>query len=90
MGGLRGVDGHGRGGRAVGGDPSVSTSDLNEVHENVRNTHELLRAHWQFRNEVGALMLRLVERDDPAGFVLLELIRDLDARTGELYVEENR
>jgi hypothetical protein len=47
-----------------------------------------VRAFHQFRNEVGALMLRLVEINDPVGLVLLEFVRDLEARMAEFDVSE--
>lgn len=63
--------------------------DVGAFTENVLCLQEALRAHMQFELEVGALMLKLAEECDPSALVLLELIRDLQARTGELYVEEN-
>jgi hypothetical protein len=57
--------------------------------ENVLRLHETLRAYVQFEREVGALMLKLAEECDPTALTLLELIRDLQARTGELYIEED-
>jgi hypothetical protein len=57
--------------------------------ENVLRLHETLRAYFQFEREVGALMLKLAEECDPTALTLLELIRDLQARTGELYIEED-
>ena len=71
------------------GAKGLGVTDLAVAAENVRNTRALLAAHHQFRREVGALMLRLLEERDPAGQVLLELIRDLDARTAELYVNDD-
>lgn len=66
----------------------MNSADLQEARENIRTASRTLRAYMDFRAGVGALMLRLVARDDPAGFVLLELVRDLDARTQEHVMSE--
>jgi hypothetical protein len=47
----------------------------------------LLDAYERFYRDVGGLMLGLLERGEPAGLTLLELVRDFNARTGEHYVE---
>lgn len=64
--------------------------DLEQARERAATAKEALGAYVQFENEVGGLMLRLVEQGDPAGLLLLELFRDLAARLGELYVEETK
>ena len=56
--------------------------------DSVQQFREMVKAYLQFEHEVGALMLRLAEDGDPTAMVLLELVRDLHARTGELYLEE--
>jgi hypothetical protein len=70
------------------GDREAEVSVPDTLPEDVLCLQEALRAYMQFELGVGALMLRLAEEADPAALVLLELIRDLQARTGELYVEE--
>jgi hypothetical protein len=57
--------------------------------DSVQQFREMVSAYLQFEREVGALMLRLAEEGDVrAATLLLELVRDLQARTGELYLEE--
>lgn len=66
----------------------MSTDLTAELVEGLAEAREHLAACFQFRDEVGALMIRLVERNDLTGWVLLELIRDLEARTGEFVLSE--
>jgi hypothetical protein len=57
--------------------------------DSVQQFREMVSAYLQFEREVGALMLRLAEEGDVrAATLLLELVRDLQAQTGELYLEE--
>jgi hypothetical protein len=64
-------------------------SDLTAITENIRNTSLALQAYARFHDNVAAVAIDMAERGDPTSLRLLDAMKDLQARTGELYVEEN-
>lgn len=67
----------------------MSTIDVMcRMHGDLLTYREAVTAATDFAEQVGALALRMVERGDPDGLVLLELFKDLYARLGELSTEE--
>ena len=67
----------------------MSAPDYTEVLESVRNAAIALRAFMRFSEEVADIACDLAGRGDPAAIELLVAMQDLQAQTGELYVEEN-
>ena len=66
----------------------MNSTGLAEAVENVRNASRALRAYMDFQNEVARIAIDMAGRKDPTALVLLRALHDLEARTGELYVEE--
>jgi N-acetylglucosamine kinase-like BadF-type ATPase len=64
-------------------------SDLGAVAENIRRASLALRAYARFHDNVAAAAIDMAERGDPTSLRLLNAMKDLQAQTGELYVEEN-
>jgi hypothetical protein len=64
-------------------------SELTEAAENIRNAYRALRAYMRFEDAVGAIAIDLVvQGDEVNAFRLLEALKDLQAQTGELFVED--
>lgn len=63
-------------------------SDVSEAWSAVQATRELLSAYDDFYEQVGLVAVRLAERQDDTALVLLELMKDFQARTGEFVTTE--
>jgi hypothetical protein len=65
-------------------------TDLTEAAaENIRTASMALRAFMRFHAQVAAVAIDMADRGDPTSLRLLNAMKDLEAQTGELYVEEN-
>ena len=63
-------------------------SEYAEIAENVRSASQALRAYMRFQDRVAEVAIGMAERGDPAALLLLDAMKDLQAQTGELFVEE--
>ena len=63
-------------------------SDVSEAWSAVQATRELLAAYDDFYEQVGLVAVGLAERQDPTALVLLGLMKDFQARTGEFVTTE--
>lgn len=62
----------------------VNSAHVNEALENVRTASQALRAFMDFQDRVAAVAIEMAGRGDPTSLRLLDAMRDLQARTGEI------
>lgn len=67
---------------------SGATPDLVEAARNVRNASMALRAYMNFQDKVASIAIDLAEQGDPTSLRLLCAMKDLQAQTGELCLED--